>query len=267
MSKPLSEASPGARVEAAFRGEAVEEDVPRPALANLSRRQQRVLASLLDGFESRRDVLQWMQDVVIATVGALDGEWFVTRATDASIMSALLGEGWGTARALEDGTPEEVRRGIAAQDILPAVHQAQRKFRWSASEYYDDPDHDPSDLTDDPDAPGMRPALKVLDEQLSWALDQLLEGFESDEAFLAWGERAIQMSYAEVDSEAVEDAFFETEVRRRMTDRTDARARFVRESWAAEYLLPGFNRAAARVASHTSEVPEQEQTRMEVPSG
>ncbi|MFB6189678.1 MAG: hypothetical protein ABEI57_07315, partial [Halapricum sp.] len=119
----------------------------------------------------------------------------------------------------------------------------------------------------DPDAPGLRPALKVLDEQLSWALDRLLAGFESDEAFLAWGQRVIQMSYAELDSEVIESAFFETEIRRRMTNRTDDRARFTRESWAAEYLLPGFNRAAARVASHTSEVPEQEQTSMEVPSG
>ncbi|MFB6189677.1 MAG: hypothetical protein ABEI57_07310, partial [Halapricum sp.] len=129
-------------------GEGVDEAVPRPALANLSRRQQHALASLLDGFEDRPDVLRWMQDVVIATVGALDDEWFSTRATDASVMSALLGEPWGTSRGLTAGTPEEVRRGIAAQDILPAVHRAQRNFRWAASEYYDDPDHDLDDIAD-----------------------------------------------------------------------------------------------------------------------
>jgi hypothetical protein len=267
MSKALSDASPGARVEAAFRGEAVEEDVPRPALANLSRRQQRVLASLLDGFEDRRAVLQWMQDVVIATVGALDGEWFATRATDASIMSALLGEAWGTARALEDGTPEEVRRGIAAQDILPAVHRAQREFRWTATEYYEDDEFRTPPDPEKQKHPGMRPALSSLDEQLTWALDQLLEGFKSDEALLAWGQRVIQMSYAELDSDDVERAFFETEIRRRMTDRSDARARFVRESWAAEYLLPGFNSAAARVASQTSEVPDTKETEQHVPAG
>lgn len=257
----------GDRVEAAFREEDLDTEVPRPALANLSRRQHRVLASLLDGFETRHEVLRWMQDVVIATVGALEDDWFATRGTDASVMSALLGEPWGTSRGLSEGAPEEVRRGIAAQDILPAVHQAQRDFRWTASEYYEDPDYEPDDLADDPEAPGMRPALKVLDEQLSWALDSLLEGFESDEALLAWGQRVIQMSYAELDSEDIERAFFETEVRRRMTDRTDARARFTRESWAAEYLLPGFNRAAARVASQTAEVPEREQTEQHIPSG
>jgi len=263
----MSSSSPGARIEAAFRGEGIEAEIPRPALANLSRRQQRVLASLLDGFESRREVLRWMQELVVATVGALEDDWFVTRATDASIMSALLGKPWGTSRGLSEGTPEEVRRGIAAQDILPAVHQAQREFRWTATEYYDDDDVDADDLAEDPDAPGMRPALKILDEHLSWALDRLLEGFEDDEAFLAWGERAIQVTYAELDSEVVEQAFFETEARRRMTARGDDRARFTRETWAAEYLLPGFNRAAARVASQTSEVPEREQSSMEVPSG
>lgn len=263
----MSRASPGDRVEAALRGEALEAEVPRPALANLSRRQHRALASLLDGFDDRRDVLRWMQEVVVATVGALDDDWFATRATDASIMSALLGEPWGTSRGLSSGTPKEVRRGIAAQDILPAVHQAQREFRWTATEYYDDDDVDVDDLTDDPEAPGMRPALQVLDEHLSWALGRLLEGFEDDEAFLAWGERVIQLTYAELDSEVIEQAFFEMEVRERMTAPDETQARFTRETWAAEYLLPGFNRAADRVASQTSEVPEREQSDMEVPSG
>ena len=243
----------------------------RPALAKLSADQSEVLADLLDGFETRRDVLHWMQSVTLHTLGALDDDWYQDVGADVGMMSALLGRPWGEFDPSDysERWATEVRRGLAAEDLLPAARQAHREFRWNAVEFYDDPDHETEDPPDPSKQqhPGMRPALSSLDERMEWALSRLLDGFEDGDEFLAWGQRVIALTYAELDADVVRDAYFEVAMRRRMTDRTDPRARFVRESWAAEYLLPGFNRAASRAASRSAEVPDEGSTEQHAPPG
>jgi hypothetical protein len=244
-------------------------DVDRPALAKLSSDQVDVVADLLDGFETRSEVIRWMGDVTVRAIGSLDDEWFADLATDSGAMSALLGRPWGTLdpETFSASTAKETRRGIAAKDLIPAIQRSHSEFRWAASEYYDEVES--VDQLPDPGKqkhPGMRPALSALDDRLEWALDRLLNGFADPEAFLVWGQTVISGTYAELDADVVEGAYFEMPVRRRMLGESP-KARFFRESWAAEFLLPGFNRAAARAAARATEVVENESADKRVPPG
>jgi hypothetical protein len=243
-------------------------DIDRPALAKLSSDQVDVVADLLDGFETRSEVIRWMGDVTVRSIGSLEDKWFADLATDSGAMSALLGRPWGTLdpEAFSPSTAREVRRGIAAKDLIPAIQRSHHEFRWAASEYYDDPDREEPPDPGKQKHPGMRPALSALDDRLDWALDRLLAGFADPEAFLVWGQTVISGTYAELDADVVEGAYFELPVRHRMLT-AEPKARFFRESWAAEFLLPGFNRAASRAAARATEVVEGERADKRKPPG
>jgi hypothetical protein len=62
-------------------------------------------------------------------------------------------------------------------------------------------------------------------------------------------------SYAQIERETVTRPYFEQPLRRRLVGQEpDERDRFVRESWAAEFLLPAFNRAADALGQRAQEV-------------
>ncbi|MFB6368437.1 MAG: hypothetical protein ABEJ00_02380 [Gemmatimonadota bacterium] len=247
--------------------EAGVETPTRPAVAKLTHDQADLLVDVLAGFDSRREVLEWEQDLVIATVGQLEDSWYTRTAADAPVVSALLGEPWGTVDEIQPELALEIRRGIVAQDLLPAFHAAHETARWAAVERVDHLADDPE--TDvDPDAldpqsqeyPLMRPAFGELDGQQESALEQLLEGFGSPEDLLSWGLQVVSASYATIDRETVTQPYFELPIRERMIGQDPGpEERFIRESWAAEYLLPAFNRAADALAERTTEVTAGEQ--------
>ena len=255
---------------AAGRADALLSDAPetdRPALGRLSRDQRTILTDLLDGFDERRDVLEWMQELILHTVGSLEDEWFARTATSSPVMAALLGEPWGTIDEVRPETAEEIRRGLATQEVLPAVHAGTRDFRWYADEYYEDDDWpDPPDAGDQ-EHPGMRPGLSTLGEQMEWALTRLLDGFDSRDDVVAWGAYLTQSSFAEIDVETVQNAYFSDSLMAHFLDGTDPRSRLIRESWAAEYQLPAYNRAAASIASRSVEVPEKGSTEQQIRPG
>ena len=241
-------------------------ELDRTALDKLSTDQRALLTELLEGFDSRADVLRWMAALTIQTLGVLDDAWYRSRATDSPTMSYLLGEPWGLVeRDVDAATAREVRRGMAALDLLPATQRAHHAFRWTATDWYD------GDKRDTPDAeklrdPAMRPELGRLEEHMTWSVDRLLEGFDSREAFLSWGQRVVQASYAELEAEVVRDAYFEEPVIDAMTGDTNRDA-FTRETWCAVYLLPAFNRAASSTSSHASEVPREAREQKSIPMG
>jgi len=241
-------------------------DVPtRPATSKLTHDQADLAVDLLAGFSSRRELIEWQQDLVIQSLGQLTDEWYTRVATDAPTVSALLGAPWGPLEEFDDDVAHEIRRGIVAKDLLPAFHAAHREFRWAAVERVDhlDDDGDGDDVDPiDPERqefPAMRPAFGELHGQQREALESLLGGFESEDALLLWTVQVVGSSYSEIDAETVEATYFETELRERLLNPTDGRLdRFVRESWAAEYLLPAFNRAAAEIADRAAEVTARE---------
>ncbi|WP_225317727.1 MULTISPECIES: hypothetical protein [Haloferax] len=243
---------------------------PRRALAKLSADQRDTFQQLLDGFETRSDVLRWMSEVTIHTLGALDDEWFAEIVSSSGTMSALLDEPWGTIRnapeTFSTSTAAEVRRSIAVMDLLPAIRRSHREFRWSAKDYLDDDDDGPMPNVRTQAHPAMRPELGTLESRMSTLLDELLAGFVDEDAFVEWGQEVVQASYAEVDSDVIEAAYFELPVRRMMLDDGE-RARFFRESWAAEFVLSGFNASARQVANRATEVAQNATKETHVPSG
>ena len=246
----------------------------RPASAKLSHDQADLLVDLLEGFDSRRALLEWQQDLVIQTVGQLEDGWYTRLAADATTVSALLGEPWGTCDDMRPEIALEVRRGIVAHDLLPAFHAAHSVARWTAVERVDHLDDDGQG--DDPEPidpqeqqyPLMRPAFGELDGQQEAAMERLLEGFESAEQLLTWALQVVGASYAEIGRDTITQAYFEIPIRERLVGTNPtAEDRFIRESWAAEHLLPAFNRAANALAQRAQEVTAGDNYRGETGGG
>lgn len=246
-------------------------DAPtRPAVSKLATDQARVIVWLLDGFDDRVEMLAWMRELTIQSLGSIDDEWFARVASDSTVVSALLGEPWGTLQqdGVGDLPPEfasEIRRGMVAEDLLPAFRQAHKEFRWSAGErveYLDEEGEMDSERIDprEQQYPSMRPALGELAERTEWALASLLAGFENRGALLLWVQSTVAIIHAEIDEDEIRAAYFHTPSREMMLERGE-RGRFLRTAWAAEYLLPAFNRATREVAERAGEVTsEQTQT-------
>jgi len=238
-------------------------DAPtRPATAKLVHDQVDLLVDLLAGFDSRRGILEWQQELVVQTVGQLTDDWYTRVASDAPTVSALLGEPWGTCNRMNETMAAEVRRGIVAKDLLPAFHAGHEVARWAAVERIDHLDDD-ADEEDDRDPidpreqqyPLMRPAFGEMMGQQASALEQLLDGFDTAEELLGWALQVVGASYAQIDRKTVTGPYFERPLRRRLigTDPSE-KDQFVREAWTAEYLLPAFNRAADALGERAQEV-------------
>lgn len=242
--------------------EKITDSPPRPAAAKLAYDQARVLVAVLEGFHSRADLLDWMQDLTIHSLGALPDDWYAEVAADSAMVSALLGRPWGTlSQSDHDDLPpefaDEVRRGLVVEDLLPAFRTAHREFRWSAGErveFLDDetddaPRVDPTEQS----YPAMRPSLGHLRDRTEWALESLLAGFDDETEVLIWVQTVTAAVHAEVDEATVKGAYFQRPIREAMLGNAE-NAAWVREAWAAEYLLPAFNRATAEVADRAGEV-------------
>lgn len=246
------------------------EDAPdvaeRPALGKLSADQTSLLAELITGFETRREILEWMQKVAMQSLGELPDDWFINQLSESAVVSAFLGRPWGLVRAedYDDAIAKHIRRDIAAKDLLGAFYDATASFRWSAAEKYGDEDLEHKEIDFDEQSPFMRPAFRDKDNQQAWALKQLIEGFDSMDGFLLWGHYAIRVSYAEIDRETIREAYFDTRVRSMLLG-DDEECKFWRGSWAALFLLPAFNRAAATLADRTAERVEREDSGLDAP--
>ncbi|PSQ06658.1 hypothetical protein BRC92_00370 [Halobacteriales archaeon QS_4_69_31] len=101
----------------------------RPALSELETWQDRALASLLEGFDDRGELLEWGQDVLQATHGELGKEWVTRLYNEPSTVDVLLGESDADARA---------RRLFAAHHLLPDYRAGVRVLSGRASELPDE---------------------------------------------------------------------------------------------------------------------------------
>lgn len=232
----------------------------RPSREKLASDQAELLVRLLDGFDSRESVLLWMEEAVIQSLGRLDDEWYAETLADPVTMSALLSRPSGgvSAAGFSTAAAREGRRSLAADVVIPAFRDAHHKFRWSAGERLEwlDEEGDDEARRIDPELqqfPAMRPALGELEEKLEWSLDKLLSGFATADELLMWVSYAAQAAHAEVDEETLRGAYFERPVREQMLASSES-ATFFRQAWAAEYLLPAFNRATAAAAKRAGEV-------------
>jgi hypothetical protein len=248
--------------------DAEEEALVRPALAQLVQDQGDLLVELLEGFGDRREILEWEQSVVIHSLGQLPEGWIPEVACHPPTVARLLGRAWGPAAAPGARAARETRRGLAADALLPAFHEALEAFRWAAVERVDHlDDRDEGDAPDPVDParqrfPAMRPELGQLAEQQRRTLGALLDGFSSEDELLVWCQGLQSATYAEISPTEATAPYFERPLRQYLVrSAADARARFVRRSWAAEFLLPAFRRAAAALGDRAAEVTAGEQVK------
>lgn len=97
----------------------------RPALSELEQWQQRAINTLLVGFEERSEILDWGQDVLLATHGEIDQEWVTRAYEETSTVEILLGDSKADRRA---------RRLFAAFYILPKCRAGVRVLSSRAGE-------------------------------------------------------------------------------------------------------------------------------------
>jgi hypothetical protein len=241
----------------------------RPALVKLVIDVTDLEQELLDGFRSRRDVLEWSRRLTARTLGEVPTRWYLELArqfrglpadgSERALMSALLDPAVRT-RDLDEGAAAELRARIAAEAIRPAAHRALRQLRADAGEYIDDEGDSVS--KHDPRLQrfiAMRPALDELEVFQQRALSRLLAGFDSREEIMDWGSDLELASHGEVSERTVERAVNEPSTRRMLCSDRDVDKR-ARELFAARYLVPAFNRGVRDLAGRTAEQPESGQT-------
>lgn len=240
------------------------EEVYRPALVRLVGQDMReILADLLEGFQSRREVLEWAQRLAVRSLGKVPhdvydalGRAFVSRMDDPErpLLSVLLVPSRRD-RDVDEEVAREARRRLAGEYLLPSAHRALRELRADAGEYLGDAvgsSHDPLEQR----YIAMRPALDELDDRQQSALARFLIGFNDGEAVLEWGGRADLATHGEIGDGFASRCYAEESTRRALlgSRRVDERAR---ESLAAGYILPAYNAGVRVLSGRAGEQPHE----------
>jgi len=219
-------------------------DTARPSLDKLHRDQPEAIEKFVqDGFDSRRAVLVWLQELVWHSLGRLDGNWFATVARDEVVLSCVITSN-RRRRYRRDpvslDAAETVRRRLAKKYIRPACRAGYRELRKDAQEYVQE---DNRVDVDDVSMFAMRPSLQTLKDRQEVALRKLLDGFESGDALDRWLHHLDDVTLGELDRiDADLDWRLEMEPVARevlLGDRDDHARQ--REQLAAYYLLPAFS--------------------------
>jgi hypothetical protein len=100
----------------------------RPALDELATWQERALEALLDGFSERGDVLEWAEDLELATHGEIPESFAMRCYHEESTVAVLTGD---------DPVAARVRRQIAVHHLLPAFRDGVRTLSRRAGEVAD----------------------------------------------------------------------------------------------------------------------------------
>lgn len=255
--------------------DAVDVPNPRPALQKLNDDQREVVASAVDGVASRRDVVEWCQRAIVATLGELDDDLFADVCLEKSWLAMLMADHGDRAywsprnEPVSDLVAEEFRRRFVAREVAPACTAAHRVLRWKAVEYVDG---DEAGRLDAPDPaaqhhPGMRPALSALESRQERELRRLLDGYRDEAALVDSLLRLNQATYAEHERDLVDDVVDEQHTREHLlADSPHPEAVEFRERFAAVFVLPAFNRAARKLAERSGELVESESGGLEVKS-
>lgn len=242
----------------------------RPALVTLTRDIREMQAALLDGFDSRRALLAWCQQLTVRTLGVLEDDVYTRlgrqfRGDDAheGVLLAALLTPTARTRDLEEDVARELRERWLARRIDPAFRVAFRHLRKDASEYIDAAgDGDAHDPTRQQHL-AMRPSLTELDEYQSEALTRVLDGLADGAAILDWSKVLVLATHGETESAFLGRCYLEGSTRRMLTD-TGPVARRARELFAAFHLLPRFNAGVRDLAGRSGELADAETERSEV---
>jgi hypothetical protein len=147
-----------------------------PALDDLHRKQDELFRRLADGFDSRRQLLVWMHDVSLRTLGQVPDDWFANLVGTRYKTAAMLADEKareGVSSAAADAERAAVERGVLADDTLvEACRQGMRVLSRQANEYIDGKEQvDPSAQS----WLAMRPAVDDLAQRQRRVLRRALE--------------------------------------------------------------------------------------------
>lgn len=231
----------------------------KPALQALEYNQQEVLEELLEGFSTRRDVIEWYQRAGVRTFGYLSNEWEPSQLVqDLEMVRSMLSD------RVHDRAQ---RRRYAQAVVLPACNRAYRDLRDRSGEYVEDDDQDAKDL--DPREQkwlAMRPAHSELDKRQQRALEDLWGGFADLDAVLKWLLDLNQPTHGEIDRELARELLSDDHLAEMLvTDEQSESVAGVRNRFAITVLLPAFVAGARDLSA--GESPNKQSGGLSVPHG
>lgn len=239
----------------------------RPAMRELTTSQRELLAEFIDGFDDRRDLLEWGLRAIVHTLGEFDPEW-ISEALTSKADLAVLVDGYPAPDGADIGVERATRmRGsLVVLDFFPACWRAQRRLRWKSREW--SPGEYEGGLPDGEEQrhPGMMPALTEISDRLTWSLTTFLDGFGSRNALLMWYSETIEGSFVTLDGSVVEEAVLDRPslgreflIVGRSGEDDDPMGSEIRIGLAADELLPAAADAVDARIEHANEFVETEQ--------
>lgn len=241
----------------------------RPALSKLEADHDDLVTRLRDGFETSEDLLFWLQEVSVATLGCFPDE-DLTDAFVESNSKACLIVGSDRHNTLLDEPPgldhaKWFRLGFEETFLMPAFRQSYRKLRKNANEYVR-PEDRPVTRATDPVA--LRPALEELHDRQRETIEDVLTGFESDEELLDWVRGLIGASYGQIDRDIITGLRLSDKVARdnlrsdpnlQHSLDGDHESDWFRKSLVAVQLLPAFNAGVRKLVDRAGEETSEEE--------
>jgi hypothetical protein len=252
----------------------LDSETVRPALVSLTRETQQLEAELLDGFSTRRELLEWSQAVSVRTLGVIEdrvwrelGSQFAgDGGREGTLLRALLDPSAVRRRGsdIPDATRQEERERFIAAFIAPAFREAFRHLRKDAGEYVSpgeelDP-HDPRNQNHI----AMRPSLSEIDRYQSSTLAELLDGFSAPRELLEWSDRLTLATHGETGEGFLERCYLERSAREVLLGESET-SRRAREHFAAYHVIPRYNAGIRDLAGRSAEIPDAERKETGVP--
>lgn len=218
------------------------------------------LQPLVDGFRSRRELINWYQAATVRTFGHLPKRM----APSDLVRDRALVESLTEPRPHADEGRKWIHARVVEAIVLPACGTAYRHLRdksserTSATQYSDEENWDDIDPTDEEHI-GMRPAYSRLDLEQAAVLSELWGGFRSRMELSEWLHSLHPATYGTfggADAATLLNDEFEVE----MFLSDGAQPRVERERFAILMLLPAFADAARRLRAGEQSETEPDNT-------
>lgn len=232
----------------------------RPALVSLTADQREVIDELVDGFDSRGEVLVWGQKTSVRTLGRLDDRFFRAVAMRPDVLDAFCG----------DEDRHRFRRGMMAdRKLTEAMHDAYHSLRKQAHEYLDEFDEGYQPNPEEQEFIAMRPSLTEQDALQRQCVQQALDGFGDRDSVRQWVHKLREATEGTIPPEFVRVAcYLPTAYRPLVGDYDDElKNRVSRETLVAKFVLPYCNAGVRSLHSGAGEQAQDVSTGMEVPQG
>ncbi len=235
-------------------------DETQPALSRLALDVREYRRQLVDGFDTRREILEWSVGATGATLGRLPREWSVTlhesMITDTRTAGRppLVGALLGVDGAVPEGTARDLRERIAAETFSPAASRAVRTLREDAQEVAPSRDG-PAINPEREQHSAMRPSLSQIEQHQRRSIEALFQGFDSLEQLLSWGDVLDLATHGEIPDDYVSSLATDPTTTRLLVVEESETHREPREVIAA-WLLRHFRDGTRSRYRHAGEVSD-----------